>query len=105
MTFLDLITYLAAQQPVEPLYRAHGVTPDTPGLAVYLGAALRVDADIALLGVEATDGDLQYVQHGVQWLYCLELDLVEEMVADGVAERASPVAIAARVLDYACYDA
>lgn len=105
MTFIELIAHLAGQRPIEPLYREHGVTVDTPGVTVYLREVLAVDADIALLGVDKTDGDIRYVQDGVQWLYCLELDLVEEMVAEGVADGMSPAAIAARVLDYACYDA
>lgn len=85
MTFIELIVHLVGQRPIELLYREHGVT-------VYLSEVLAVDADVALLGLDKTDGDIRYVQDGVPWLYCLELDLVEEMVADGVADGMSPAA-------------
>ena len=105
MKLLDLVVHLAERRPLDSLFLEQGVDPAAEPLTVYLRDGLVREADIALLGEEETGGLIDYHQDGKHWVYCLELDLVEEFVEEGLAQQMSPTEIAARVLHYALYDA
>ena len=105
MTLLDLIARLADPRPREAFFLGHGVDIASEHLSVYMRGTPGLETDIALLGVEETDEEMDYYKGGVYWVNFMPLYMVEEMVEGGVAAHKSPVEIATRVLEYARDDA
>jgi hypothetical protein len=105
MNLLDLIVRLADPRPRDSFLLCQGVDTASEHLSVYMRGAPGLDTDIALLGVEETDEEMDYHKDGAHWVNFLPLYMVEEMVEGGVAAHKSPVEIAIRVLAYARNDA
>ncbi|GAB2708930.1 hypothetical protein GCM10027272_23840 [Hymenobacter frigidus] len=105
MNLLDLIVHLADPRPREAFFLDHGVDTASEHLSIYMRGAPGLQTEIAMLGVEETDEEMDYHQDGVHWVNFMPLYMVEEMVEDGAAAHASPVEIAIRVLEYARDDA
>ncbi|UOQ69505.1 hypothetical protein [Hymenobacter volaticus] len=105
MNLLDLIIHLADPRLHDAFFLDQGVDTTSEHVSVYMRGAPGLETDIALLGVEETDEELDYHKHGAHWINFLPLYMVEEIVEGGVAARKSPVEIATRVLEYARNDA
>ncbi|WP_210522073.1 hypothetical protein [Hymenobacter terricola] len=105
MNLLELINQLAEPGPRDAFFLHHGVAFTSEHLSVYMRGEPSLEAEVALLGVEETDEQMDYHKDGAHWVNFLPLYMVEEMVEGGVAAHKRPVDIATRVLEYARDDA
>lgn len=105
MNLLELINQLASPGPRDAFFLHQGVDAASEHLSVYMRGEPSLEANIALLGVEETDEEMDYHKDGAHWVNFLPLYMVEEMTEGGVAAHKSPVEIAIRVLEYARDDA
>lgn len=105
MNLLELITQLADPGSQDAFFLYHGVDTTSEHLSVYMQGKPNLVANIALLGVEETDEQMDYYKDGIHWVNFLPLYMVDEIVEGGVANHKSLIEIVTRVLEYDHNDA
>jgi hypothetical protein len=109
MKLLELVDYLVEPDKLAKLYRELGLFPelvDEYGVAIYMvGSTIELDADIRLLSFRETKGRTEIKLDGLAYVYVLEVDLAQDLLADCEVRVVTKLEQANRLLHYALYDA
>lgn len=107
MNYVNFIGYLTNLKNLDDLYIEFNADADSEALIVCLKDSLDMNSEIAIFGIEETEGDLIFEKGGNKYIELFPLDSVQEMVAEYVNTHKgiSNTEIAERLLDYRLNDA
>ena len=106
MKLIDLIDYLVTSSKLEILYHEQGVNQKSESLSIFMKGSVDLDSDIAIFGVEETDGNIAFHKDGIDYVDMLPVELAVDILESNFGtKRVANYDKAARLLEYAIYDA
>ncbi len=107
MNYVNFIGYLANLDNFEDLYIEFNANAESEALIVCLKDSLDINSEVAIFGIEETDGDLIFEKDGNKYVELFPLEMTQEMIGEYVNtyKGISNTEIAERLLDYRINDA
>lgn len=107
MNYVDFVGYLTNLDDLDSLYIEFEADTESEALIVCLKDSLDLNSEVAIFGIEETEGDLIFEKNGNKYVELFPLDSVQEMVEEynNTHKGISTTEIAERLLDYRVNDA
>lgn len=107
MNFLNFIDYLIDPEKLVDLVTQLNVNNESEALIACLKDSLEIDSEVAIFGIEDTDGKLKFEKDGNKFIELFPLEMLQEMTVEHVNtyKGISNYEIAQRLIKYRINDA